>query len=649
MTNAIITPEAVHALATSTQLVVAAPADKSRQPLHVIKIGSASFDAAPSLLDEVAAASRAGRRVLLVLGGGTSIAQQYEAEGRQMNWHTLANGDVARTATEDDIALLVRAYTTRVLPALRTGLLARGLRIFAEPAFTLRLVAATRNKPIKVLRDGRNVIVRDHLVGTPEHCDTALLQHLLERHDVVCLTAPVADSNSATPGGIVNTDADMLAAALAVALKADHIRFVTSTPGILRDVEDSASAVTDIFPGDDLPFVLGRMKQKIRAARHVLEGGIADVAITGPHSFARATHETRLWPIVPPDPRVRLLTQVVSINSVSTDEAEVVNWLIAYCAAHGVEAWGDGAGNFVARKGHGSRRLLLLGHLDTVPGPWRPKLNDAGHLSARGIVDAKGSLVNFVEALIAADVPAHGTLTVVGAVEEEVSSSKGAFHVRDTLSADAVVIGEPSRADTVTLGYYGLLKVRIAVAVPHSHSAGKGVVSAPDRLVDAVARLRSIGLQLDPEGISALISTRSWSDPMRQHAEAVLNFRVSPKANFADMTAAAQSPDHVDVSFEILRATPAHTSTRTCTLARCFVRALATRNVTPRFVVKKGTSDMNTLATTWTGVDMVAYGPGDSALDHTDHEFLTVDEYVAAREVLDLAIANWFVAQEAMA
>ncbi|QDQ25477.1 M20/M25/M40 family metallo-hydrolase [Chitinimonas arctica] len=627
-------------LETAAKQTAAAAPSKAREPLYVVKVGSASLDAGGVIFEDIRKLSLSGRRVLVVMGGGSAIERQYASEGRTMVFHTLSNGDQVRTADAEDIATLVRAYETAVIPQVTHQLRQQGLRAFVAPAFSLGLVEASRNRPIKVNRDGKSIIVRDHLVGQPLRCQTRLLQHLLENHDVVCLTAPVADADVA--GGILNTDADLLAAFLAVTLKADHVRFVTGTPGILRQVDDPASVVTDIFPGDELDFVRGRMKQKMRAAHYVIEQGNADVRIVGPHALSQPLGSTHIWPLVPPHPAVKMLTQAASINSVSTDETEFVNWLVSLCQRQGVRAWMDEAGNFVASKGEGVDHLMMLSHVDTVPGPWRPVLNEDGHVCARGIVDAKGSLINFVEALLAAEVPAHGKLTVVGAVEEEVTSSKGAFHIRDTMPADAVIIGEPSRYDTLTLGYYGLLKLRILAAVPHAHSAGKGIVSAPDLMVTTVAKLRSGAEQFDPEGIDALISAKSWSDPARQFAEGILNFRLSPKADLAALLQVVAESEGAEVSCEILCATPGYTTGRTCELARSFNRAFAADGIKPRYVVKKGTSDMNTLATTWTGVDMVAYGPGDSSLDHTSHEFITAEEYQQARQVLDKAIQNWF-------
>ena len=57
-------------------------------------------------------------------------------------------------------------------------------------------------------------------------------------------------------------------------------------------------------------------------------------------------------------------------------------------------------------------------------------------------------------------------------------------------------------------------------------------------------------------------------------------------------------------------------------------------SVQPGFVVKTGTSDMNVVAPVWQ-CPIVAYGPGDSALDHTPHEHLELDEYWTAVLVLE--------------
>jgi len=54
---------------------------------------------------------------------------------------------------------------------------------------------------------------------------------------------------------------------------------------------------------------------------------------------------------------------------------------------------------------------------------------------------------------------------------------------------------------------------------------------------------------------------------------------------------------------------------------------------TPVFSYKTGTSDMNVVGPVW-NCPIAAYGPGDSALDHTPNENLDLSEYERAIAVL---------------
>jgi LysW-gamma-L-lysine carboxypeptidase len=53
--------------------------------------------------------------------------------------------------------------------------------------------------------------------------------------------------------------------------------------------------------------------------------------------------------------------------------------------------------------------------------------------------------------------------------------------------------------------------------------------------------------------------------------------------------------------------------------------------------MKTGTSDMNILAPVW-GCPALAYGPGDSRLDHTPDEAIDLDEFWRGVDVLSTAL-----------
>ena len=73
-------------------------------------------------------------------------------------------------------------------------------------------------------------------------------------------------------------------------------------------------------------------------------------------------------------------------------------------------------------------------------------------------------------------------------------------------------------------------------------------------------------------------------------------------------------------------------------LMRSFLAAIREQtSERPRFVSKSGTSDMNVVAPVWQ-CPIVAYGPGDSNLDHTPNEHVGLDEYWQAILILESAL-----------
>jgi LysW-gamma-L-lysine carboxypeptidase len=72
-------------------------------------------------------------------------------------------------------------------------------------------------------------------------------------------------------------------------------------------------------------------------------------------------------------------------------------------------------------------------------------------------------------------------------------------------------------------------------------------------------------------------------------------------------------------------------------LVRAMLRAIRSQEGRPRFKVKTGTADMNIVGPAW-GCPIVAYGPGDSSLDHTPHEHIWIDEFLKGIEVLASAL-----------
>jgi LysW-gamma-L-lysine carboxypeptidase len=341
----------------------------------------------------------------------------------------------------------------------------------------------------------------------------------------------------------------------------------------------------------------------------------------------------------PSGPDLDLLRGLVEIPSTSRREGEAVEWLVGQMAERGFRAHVDDAGNAVGEKGDGPFHVVLLGHIDTVPGEIPVRL-EGDELVGRGAVDAKGPLAAFVAA--ATEPPPGVLVTVVGAVEEESPTSAGARY-RATLAApDWCVIGEPSGWDAVTVAYKGRLTLSVQLFRRARHSAAPGPTIAEEALAiwekvrdDARARAGSARsferLDCRLEGIEAVAG-----DGLVEAARLRIGYRVPPGIDPAEIDAwtagfAQWEPTEVIVSPESMEQ-PVRTP-RTSPLARAFARAIAAAGGQTTFKEKSGTSDMNILFPAWR-CPMVAYGPGDSRYDHTPIERLSIVDFARSITVL---------------
>lgn len=341
-----------------------------------------------------------------------------------------------------------------------------------------------------------------------------------------------------------------------------------------------------------------------------------------------------------------LLVELVSRYSPSMHEGEAVGYLVEWMNAHGFHAHIDASGSASGIRGsiNAPNTLMLLGHIDTFPGgiPVRVE-NDV--LYGRGSVDAKGSLCAFAEAASRAVIPEGWRVVVVGAVEEESATSKGARYTAEQFDPQMCVIGEPSGASRITLGYKGRLLIDYVLTRPVAHTA------RPEPTVGALAvafwnqiEAWAETQNADVEGqfdrvMTSLRSINTSSDSFHDSVTLTVGFRlppaVSPEAAFAAVQGFAE-PDTVLTAYGLEHA---YKGERSNALVRAMIGAVRSQGLQPGFVLKTGTSDMNVVAQHW-NCPIVAYGPGDSNLDHTPDEHLPLAEYEQAIRVLIHLIDN---------
>ncbi len=344
------------------------------------------------------------------------------------------------------------------------------------------------------------------------------------------------------------------------------------------------------------------------------------------------------------------LRQMLELYSPTGQEDGVAEYLVARFRDERLPAARDEAGNFVGTVGTGPVEVVLLGHIDTVPGQIRVEERD-GRLYGRGAVDAKGPMATFVSAalrLARADAPRRLKLTVIGAVGEE-GDSQGARHVVDRYRPRYLVIGEPSGWDSVVLGYKGSLRLRYGLRRPVSHSAGPQE-AAPEvafrywQRVKALANELNSGKRVFDQLSPSLRAINTRSDGFTDCVEMDISLRLpldfGPEELEPRLREWAEGAD-----LEIAYGDPAVKAGKNTPLVRSFLLALHEHGTEPRFKVKTGTSDMNVVAPVWE-CPMLAYGPGDSTLDHTPEEHIELAEYERAIDVLETALIKLDEAEE---
>lgn len=346
------------------------------------------------------------------------------------------------------------------------------------------------------------------------------------------------------------------------------------------------------------------------------------------------------------------LIGLVSQYSPSGQERGAVEWLVARMKSLGYDdAFIDEAGNAVGVMGKGPKQVVLLGHIDTVPGEIKVE-QDGILLYGRGSVDAKGPLACFVDAVAQVGVKDGWQFVVIGAVEEE-RDSEGARFVATRYKPDFAIIGEPNQWDRIALGYKGSAWANVTVKRGQAHSAS-GEETAAEAAVEVWLKIKAYvdSFNADKQKVfdkllPTLRGMDSDSNNFEQWAWLKVGVRlpvdVSPEDWYEILNETisdshlAQPPlgkgdCHLTVEptgFAI----PAWECEKNTKLVRAFLSGIRSQGGEPRFVYKTGTADLNIVAPVWK-CPAVVYGPGDSALDHTPNENINLEEYAKAVNVL---------------
>ena len=242
-----------------------------RGAVVVVKFGGSAMEdpeQVDSILADIAFMECVGMRPVVVHGGGKAISRGMAGEGIAPRF---VQG--LRVTCERTIQVVERVIKGEVNPRIVRGLLARDARarsLHGDEVF--RVTRKTGTDPLtgEALDWG--------FVGVPGEVDTRPIRSSIDEGVI-----PVITPLGLGPDHQVhNINADVAAAAVARALPARKLVFLSDVPGLCRDPEDPASVIPSLRVADTERLIAegviaGGMLPKIRSCVEALHAGVRKV------------------------------------------------------------------------------------------------------------------------------------------------------------------------------------------------------------------------------------------------------------------------------------------------------------------------------------------------------------------------------------
>jgi acetylglutamate kinase len=233
--------------------------------IMVVKIGGEAIEqpaVLDSLLTDLVWLEQVGVSPVLVHGGGKSISRAMEAAGLTPNFHQ--GRRVTDAATMAIVAREVEILNTHIVN-----------RVFALGGAAIGL-CPPRHRVV----DGTVMDPALGLVGQPTTVDRERVLRYASRGLIPVIPPLSVDAD----GRSMNTNADDIALAVATAMKAVKLVFMSSVPGVMTDPKDPTtllSSLTDVQVRELTAqgVIKGGMIPKVESCISALRSGVAKIHI----------------------------------------------------------------------------------------------------------------------------------------------------------------------------------------------------------------------------------------------------------------------------------------------------------------------------------------------------------------------------------
>ena len=346
----------------------------------------------------------------------------------------------------------------------------------------------------------------------------------------------------------------------------------------------------------------------------------------------------------------KMLREALELYTLSKHEGPMAEFLTGACKELGFsDIRTDSVGNVIAKKGSGTPNIMLCGHMDVVPGKVPVRI-EGDHMYGRGASDAKAPLMAMLFA--AAAIPeGAGTITFVGAVDEEGNATGIKNLVKEKMDIDYAVFGEPSGIRQVTIAYKGRLAINLRVRSKDSSHASapwlsKNAITESMKFASKLKEELEQGQEEKSRGKQVTVTVTmirggTSHNVTPSECETTFDIRIpvggsckETEQKIATMLQDAKRQLGVDPFYSILDETEPFEAPHNSPLVRAFtLGVLDVEGERPVLVRKTGTGDMNVLGYQWE-IPVVTYGPGDPHEAHTKDEKVSISEYIKGIEIL---------------
>ena len=359
---------------------------------------------------------------------------------------------------------------------------------------------------------------------------------------------------------------------------------------------------------------------------------------------------------VTPKFATKMLEKALRLYTPSLSERPMAEFLADKCDDLGFEDIQiDEVGNIIAKKGSGSPKIMLCGHMDVVPGKVKVR-KEGDSLYGRGASDAKAPLMAMLFAAASIE-KNQGTVTFVGAVDEEGNAVGIKNIVKKKMDIDYAVFGEPSGVKQVTIAYKGRLAIKLKISAADSSHASAPWLSK-NAIEESIIFVKELKEKLEAnqeDKTKGMLLTATMTEIKGgtshnitpKECETLFDIRIPVDMNcksieqkIATLVKEISQKREVDAFYSILDETEPFEAPHNSSLVRAFTLGIMqVEKSRPTLIRKTGTGDMNVLGNQWE-IPVVTYGPGDPHEAHTIDEKVSIEEYLKGIEIFKATLQH---------